>query len=224
MPRFARKSKKRPTGRGEIVTHAFFPDRRNLIDRRRLRAALNEVPIASSQCCDDGSRTEALTPASVLFPVVARPDGDFVLLTRRTEHLRDHPGQISFPGGRVEPEDTSAVHTALREAKEEIGLNPDHVEVVGFLPDYCTITGYRVTPVVAIVTPPFELTLDAFEVAGVFEVPLAFLLDPSNHQEHSIMRDGKPRKFFAVPYHDYFIWGATAGIILSLHRALSRLP
>ena len=190
------------------------------IDRERLRAVLKPEPVPLG-CRDDGSSVEALTPASVLFPLVPRAEGYFVLLTKRTDHLRDHPGQISFPGGRVEPEDLTPVHTALREAKEEIGLASDHVDVLGFLPDYCTITGYRVTPVVAIVTPPFDLTLDAYEVAGVFEVPLDFLLDPDNHQEHSIIREGRPRKFFAMPYGEHFIWGATAGIIMSLHRALA---
>ena len=191
-----------------------------LLDRERLRRALLTAPVAVSSTCDDGCRTESLTPASVLFPLVPRDDGFFVLLTQRTDHLRDHPGQISFPGGRVEPKDVSPVHTALREAHEEIGLAAEHVEVIGYLPDYCTITGYRVTPVVAIVKPPFELALDAHEVAHVFEVPLGFLLDPANHQEHAMLRDGEPRRFFAVPYEDYFIWGATAGIIMSLYRAL----
>lgn len=190
-------------------------------DRSRLCGVLHATPVAASSACDDGSRTESLTPASVLFPLVPRADGFFVLLTQRTDHLRDHPGQISFPGGRVEPEDLSPEHTALREAREEIGLAPEHIEVIGYLPDYCTITGYRVTPVVAIVTPPFELTPDVYEVAQVFEVPLDFLLDPINHQEHAILRDGKPRRFFAMSYGSYFIWGATAGIIMSLHRALT---
>lgn len=190
-------------------------------DRCRLCDVLHATPVAALRDRDEGSRTESLTPASVLFPLIPRADGFFVLLTQRTDHLRDHPGQISFPGGRVEPEDLSPAHTALREAREEIGLTPEHVEVIGYLPDYCTITGYRVTPVVAIVTPPFELTPDVYEVAQVFEVPLDFLLDPANHQEHEILRDGEPRRFFAMSYGNYFIWGATAGIIMSLHRALT---
>lgn len=191
------------------------------IDRDCLVRALCPEPDPAPRFCDEGSRAESLTPASVLVPLVPREEGFFVLLTQRTEHLRDHPGQISFPGGRVETEDLSPVHTALREAREEIGLAPEHVEVIGYLPDYCTITGYRVTPVVAIVTPPFDLCLDDYEVAAAFEVPLDFLMNPANHQEHAILRDGQPRKFFAMPYRDYFIWGATAGIIMSLHRAMT---
>lgn len=188
----------------------------------QLRRVLLPAPVACDRHVgDDGSSPESLTPASVLFPIVRRETGWNVLLTQRTDHLRDHPGQISFPGGRVEPEDQSPVHTALRETQEEIGLSADHIEVIGFLPDYCTITGYRVTPVVALVMPPFALSPDAHEVAQVFEVPFDFLMNPANHQEHVIQRNGRPRKFYAVPYQDYFIWGATAGIILSLHRALA---
>ncbi|WP_291847963.1 CoA pyrophosphatase, partial [Accumulibacter sp.] len=124
-------------------------------------------------------------PAAVLFPIVRRDGEPTVLLTQRTAHLKDHPGQISFPGGRREPTDPSPVHTALREAAEEIGLAATHIEIAGYLPEYLTSTGFRVTPVVAMVTPPFQLELDTFEVAEAFEVPLAFLLDPANHQQHS---------------------------------------
>mgnify|MGYP001197302185 CR=1 FL=1 len=159
-------------------------------------------------------------PAAVLVPVVARGQVPTVLLTRRTDHLHHHPGQISFPGGRVEAADTSPIDTALRETQEEIGLDRRHIELIGTLPDYLTGTGFRVTPVVGLVTPPFELTLDAFEVAEAFEVPLSHFLDPANHQEHSIVHEGRVRRFHAMPYHDYFIWGATAGIIMSLYRLL----
>ncbi len=144
-----------------------------------------------------------------------------MLLTLRTEHLRDHPGQISFPGGRVEKEDVSPEHTALREAQEEIGLSPGHVEIIGFLPEYRTVTGYRITPVVAFLTPPFELRPDPSEVAEVFEVPLSFLMNPANHQRHAREHQGVMRHFFAMPYGRHFIWGATAGIIVTLERALS---
>ena len=190
-------------------------------DWRSLCAALLSGPRRTPFLADDGVSEDALVPAAVLFPILDRADGPSVLLTQRTEALKHHPGQISFPGGRVEPEDLSPVHTALRETQEEIGLSSEHIDVIGFLPDYCTITGYRVTPVVALVTPPFDLSPDAHEVAQVFEVPFDFLMDPANHQEHVIQRNGRPRKFYAVPYQDYFIWGATAGIILSLHRALT---
>lgn len=159
-------------------------------------------------------------PAAVLVPLVIRPDRPSVLLTKRTEHLHHHPGQISFPGGRVEEGDASAVETALRETEEEIGLHSSHVELLGALPDYLTGTGFRVTPVVGLVHPPFALKLDAFEVAEAFEVPLSHFLDPGNHEEHSIMHEGRLRRFHAMPYQGYFIWGATAGIIMSLYRIL----
>jgi 8-oxo-dGTP pyrophosphatase MutT (NUDIX family) len=158
--------------------------------------------------------------AAVLFPIVLRPAAPTVLLTRRTDHLKDHPGQISFPGGRVEPDDVSPAHTALREAEEEIGLVPAHVEIAGYLPEYLTSTGFRVTPVVAVVTPPFSLRLDPFEVAEAFEVPLDFLLDPANHRRHALHYRGRLRHFHAMPWGEYFIWGATAGMIVSLSRAL----
>lgn len=154
------------------------------------------------------------------MPLVMRDTVPTVLLTRRTDHLHHHPGQISFPGGRVEEADVSPIDTALRETEEEVGLHRRHVELIGTLPDYFTGTGFRVTPVVGLVMPPFELTLDAFEVAEAFEVPLSHFLDPANHQEHSIVHEGRVRRFHAMPYHDYFIWGATAGIIMSLYRVL----
>lgn len=159
-------------------------------------------------------------PAAVLVPLVARGQVPTVLLTRRTDHLHHHPGQISFPGGRVEEADTSPIDTALRETEEEIGLDRRHIELIGTLPDYLTGTGFRVTPVVGLVTPPFELTLDAFEVAEAFEVPLSHFLDPANHEQHSIVHEGRVRQFHAMPYQGYFIWGATAGIIMSLYRVL----
>ena len=191
------------------------------IDLVRLRAVLPSEPLRTVFVTDDGVGDEELTPASVLFPIVLRETGPSVLLTQRTEDLRDHPGQISFPGGRVEPEDASPAHTALREAREEIGLLEHHVEVIGYLPEYRTITGYRIMPVVAFVRPPFALHPDSREVAEVFEVPLSFLLDSANHKRHTIQLQGKVRDFFAVPYGDRFIWGATAGIILGLARLVS---
>lgn len=159
-------------------------------------------------------------PAAVLVPLVARSAMPSVLLTRRTDHLHHHPGQISFPGGRVEEADDSPVETALRETEEEIGLDRSHVELLGSLPDYFTGTGFRVTPVVGVVHPPFDLHLDAFEVAEAFEVPLTHFLDPANHQRLSREFEGRTRHFYAMPYHDHFIWGATAGIIMSLYRLL----
>ncbi len=167
------------------------------------------------------TRQQVLVPAAVLFPIVLRPTGPTVLLTRRTEQLRDHPGQISFPGGRIDASDRSPEEAALREAMEEVGLNSRHIEIVGFLPEYRTVTGYQVTPVVGFVTPPFDLQPGASEVAEVFEVPLSFLLDSQNHQRHSRETPGGRRYFFAMPYGPYFIWGATAGMIVSLARAMA---
>ena len=190
------------------------------VDLDRLRASLLREPITGHFVQEDGGEGLPLTPAAVLFPIVLRDNGQTVLLTQRTAHLKDHAGQISFPGGRVEEEDQSPVHTALRETEEEIDLARKHVEVLGFLPEYRTGTGFRVTPVVALVTPPFELALDPFEVAEAFEVPLAFLLDPANHKRHSLHYRGALRHFFAMPYGDYFIWGATAGMIRSLTERL----
>jgi 8-oxo-dGTP pyrophosphatase MutT (NUDIX family) len=215
--------RKPATGSSPIALGPALPDPSNAdaIDVERLRAVLSPVPSRTQFAADDGVADEELTPASVLFPIVLREAGPAVLLTQRTEHLRDHPGQISFPGGRVEADDTSPAHTALREAQEEIGLSAAHIEIIGYLPEYRTGTGFRVTPVVALVRPPFELRPDPVEVAGIFEVPLAFLMDFANHQQHSAHSRGKLRHYFAMPYGDYFIWGATAGIIVTLARALA---
>jgi 8-oxo-dGTP pyrophosphatase MutT (NUDIX family) len=162
-----------------------------------------------------------LTAAAVLVPIVERPDGPTVLLTRRTAHLHDHAGQISFPGGRVDPCDVDPVACALREAEEEVGLSPDRTEVVGRLDTYETRTGFQIVPVVGIVRPPFELTPDSFEVAEIFEVPLAFVVDPANHQRQS-RKDigGVERQFWVLPYGSYFIWGATAGMLVNLSEVL----
>lgn len=187
-------------------------------DLARLRACLLPEPglhVINEAPEDDG----ALIPAAVLFPIVlhALPT---VLLTQRTAHLRDHPGQISFPGGRVEPEDRSPSETALREAAEEIGLPRSQVEIVGFLPEYRTGTGFRVTPVVGFVQPPVLASPDPFEVAEVFEVPLTFLLDATNHQRQSMHYRGRQREFYAMPYGERFIWGATAGMIRALYERI----
>lgn len=165
---------------------------------------------------------EPAAAAAVLVPIVLR-DELTVLLTQRTETLKKHAGQISFPGGRVDPEDTSPVHTALREAHEEIGLSADRVDPIGFLDGYRTGTGYVITPVVALVAPPFALTLEQSEVADVFEVPLRFLLDPANHQTHSREWRGRVRSYWAIPFGARYIWGATAGMLKNLSDRL-KLP
>jgi len=190
------------------------------MDLQQLRACLLEQPQTGALVIEDGAEHLTLTPAAVLFPIVVRDAGHTVMLTQRTAHLRDHAGQISFPGGRVEADDLSPTHTALRETEEEVGLSRERVEILGFLPEYRTGTGFRVTPVVGLVHPPFDLQPDPFEVAEVFEVPLAFLLDPANHQRHEMHYRGALRQYFAMPYGDYFIWGATAGMIRSLSQRL----
>lgn len=167
--------------------------------------------------------------ASVLVPLVQR-DELTVLFTRRTAHLTDHPGQISFPGGRAEPEDANAVATALREAQEEIGLAPAYVDVLGQLPTYTTGTSFIVTPVVGLVRPGFTLQADPFEVAEVFEVPLAFLMDPANHRWHEADFGGRRREFLSMPWtgpdaagqaQQYFVWGATAAMVRNFYRFLA---
>ena len=163
----------------------------------------------------------ALRPAAVLVPVISRCGDLSVLFTRRTDHLHDHAGQISFPGGRAEPHEESAVQTALRETEEEIGLAADRVEILGSLSEYLTVTGYRVTPVVGLVRTPLELRPDDFEVAEIFEVPLAFLLDPSNHQRNSVVHLGRQRHYYALPYEHYYIWGATAGMVMNFYSFLT---
>ncbi len=167
-------------------------------------------------------QNRALTPASVLLPIVERPEGLTMLLTQRTAHLTDHGGQISFPGGRADAGDASAIDTALRETEEEIGLSRQHVEVLGNLPDYLTATGYRVTPVVALVYPPFVLRAEPFEVAEIFEVPLAFLMNGMHHQRRAVeLPNGLGRRtFYAIPYERFFIWGATAGMLRNLFHLL----
>lgn len=171
-------------------------------------------------------RVAGRTPAhaSVLVPLVMR-DELTVLFTRRTEHLRDHAGQISFPGGRAEPEDAHPEATALREAQEEVGLEPQHVEVMGTLPIYQTVTAFMVTPVVALVSPGFRLAPDPSEVSEVFEVPLSFLMQPAHHRRHAVEVAGERREFLSMPWESserrYFIWGATAAMLRNLYRFLS---
>ena len=158
--------------------------------------------------------------AAVLVPLIDRPDGLTVLLTHRTTHLANHAGQVSFPGGRVDLADGDVEETALRETQEETGLDRSHVRIIGRLDIYITRTGFAVTPVVGVVTPPFELAPDPFEVAEVFEVPLSFLLDSNNHQVCSREFEGTVRYFYAMPYGRHYIWGATAGILMNLYEFL----
>lgn len=172
---------------------------------------------------DLDSRTKPvsrLIAAAVLVPIVCRVTGFMVLLTQRTQHLNDHPGQISFPGGRVEASDENAIATALRETREEIGLPPHRVDIRGYLDNYETATGFLVTPVVGFVQSDYPLALDPFEVAEVFEVPLAFLLDAANHRIGKRTGCGTQRRFWVFQYQHRYIWGATAGMLMNLVRRL----
>jgi 8-oxo-dGTP pyrophosphatase MutT (NUDIX family) len=161
-----------------------------------------------------------VTEAAVLIPILLKEDGLSVLLTQRTNHLRDHAGQISFPGGRMDPGDVGPNDTALRESEEEIGLDRNRVEIIGHMPQYLTVSGYSVTPVVGLVQTQDQYTLDEFEVADVFEVPLQFLMDPANHQIRMWQSAQGSRRFYAMPYENRFIWGATAGMLRNLYHLL----
>ncbi len=175
------------------------------------------------------NRTEA-TNASVLIPIVLRGPGQdqpTVLLTHRTARMSTHSGQIAFPGGKADATDADAVATALREAQEEVGLAPEFVQVLGQLPIYVTGSAFVITPVVALVHPGFTLAANPIEVADVFEVPLEFLMDPSNHRRHEVAWQDTTRQWFSMPYHDlgtgkeHFIWGATAGMLRNFYRFLA---
>ena len=158
---------------------------------------------------------KARMPAAVLVPLIPRPEGITVLLTQRAGHLSRHAGQVAFPGGRCDPGDGSIVHTALREAQEEVGLDPGRVEVLGVLPRYRTRTGFLITPVVGWIEPPFSLLPDPGEVADVFEMPLAFALDAGNHERHHRDADDGRRYFYVLPFEDRYIWGATAAMLVN---------
>ena len=207
-----------------VPAHRLQPD--------ALRQRFADPPRWTPEFPGDGGRFKLEgepTAAAVLVPLVMRAGGLHVLLTLRTAHLRDHAGQISFPGGRSEIDDVDEVATALRETEEEIGLDRSFIEVIGQLPVYTTVTSYVVTPVVALVQPGFTLLPDSFEVAEVFEVPLHFLMAPAHHRRHSIQLDGQPRHFLSMPWQDaqskaehYFIWGATAAMLRNLYGFLSQ--
>lgn len=198
---------------------------------RRRAAPGNAAALALPRFLPEGARGDhdlnpdmlpepPLKRAGVLVPLVERPAGLTVLLTRRTDHLHDHAGQVSFPGGRVEPGDADALAAALRESEEEIGLPRGRVEPVGRLDTYVTRTGFEITPVVGLVDPPPALAPDPFEVAEIFEVPLEFVVDPANHETHSRVFAGAERSFYVLPWPGYYIWGATAGMLVNLAEVL----
>ena len=204
----------------------------HVLDPLNLRDRFQSPPVWRPEITDENRQVIAadiiqrrqaagkVTRAAVLIPLLLKSDGLSVLLTQRTDHLHDHAGQISFPGGRMDPGDSSPNDTALRESEEEIGLNRASVEIIGHLPQYLTVSGYSVTPVVGLVKPQAEYVLDAFEVADVFEVPLHFLMDPANHQVRVWESDQGSRRFYSMPYENRFIWGATAGMLRNLYHLL----
>lgn len=169
-----------------------------------------------------GTEAETVRAAAVLVPVVARSGGATVLLTRRSHELPTHAGQVAFPGGKIDDIDAGPVAAALRETEEETGIGREHVEIVGFLDVYQTGTGFRVQPVVAILDPGFEARPEPGEVDEIFEVPLAFLMDPANHQTHNREWRGVKRYYYAMPYGEHYIWGATAGMLRNLYDRVYR--
>ena len=187
-----------PAGREDYGDHALNPDLREMIVRPGLR------------------------DAAVLVPVVDHADGASVILTQRTLTLRNHSGQIAFPGGKIDPEDQTPAAAALREAREEIGLEPAMVEPLGYLTPYLTRTGYRIVPVLGRVDPDHRIIINPEEVSDTFEVPLSFLMTSDNHRRGSRPFKGKTRYFYEMPFNDRYIWGITAGIIRSLYERVYR--
>ena len=189
---------------------------------------LNRAPVEKARFSDDDLNPEARIippgvvprPAAVLVPVIAGADDLRLLLTQRTAHLSSHGGQVAFPGGRIDETDEGPVAAALREAEEETGIAPRFVEPLGFLDTYLTGTSYRVVPVVAVLRPGYRLSPHAGEVADIFEMPLAFLMNPDHHLRHSRNYQGRERFYYAMPYGERYIWGATAGMIRNLYTLL----
>lgn len=196
--------------------------------RRLLAERLSDTPPAPD-CLPEGGDydlnphvtpgpTHPLRPAGVLVPLIERRSGPAVLLTRRASHLPNHAGQISFPGGGMQADDRDYVAAALRETHEEVGIPPERIEISGYLGLYRTVTDYCVLPVVGFVPPEIPLRPDPNEVTEAFEVPLDYLMDPDNHERHSRKWNGQVRYFYAIPYRDYYIWGATAAMLVDFHR------
>ena len=197
------------------------PGRGEIVSRLATSPRLEDLLTGDDLERQHANSLVGLKPAAVLLLVVDHPGNPTVVFTQRTAHLADHAGQISFPGGRTDESDETAEHTALREAEEEIGVPASRVEVLGRLPEYHTSTGYRVTPVVGWAEPPLSYRPDPHEVADVFEVPLSFLLDTANHRYESAFFKGRMRRYWAMPYGDRFIWGATAGMLVTFQRIVT---
>lgn len=202
-------------------TPRLVPTRAQIVERLASHPPLAELLTADDLEKQHLNAREALRPAAVLVLIVNHASPTIVF-TQRTAHLADHAGQISFPGGRCDEQDCTPERTALREAEEEIGLEPARVEILGRLPEYCTSTGFCVTPVVAWAEPPLMYRPDPHEVADVFEVPMAFLLDTANHRHESAFYKGRMRKYWAMPYGERFIWGATAGMLVTFQRIVTQ--
>ncbi|MFZ2101450.1 MAG: CoA pyrophosphatase [Oricola sp.] len=205
-------------------------DERFTVADFRSRAAERAGPIQRGDFGDHHLNPDAkemflsanMRDAAVLIPVIDRPEAPTVLLTRRTMNLRTHSGQIAFPGGRIDPEDHDAETAAMRECQEETGIGPEHIEVVGRLPDYMAGSGFRIAPVLSVLTPDFTITPNPHEVDAVFEVPLAFLMDEVNHAQASRVVGEHLRHYYEMPYGDWHIWGVTAGIIRVMYERLYR--
>ncbi|MCU0789667.1 MAG: CoA pyrophosphatase [Nitratireductor sp.] len=193
-----------------------------MLARQRLPAGIGEThgDHVHSPGYADWVISRAVKPAAVLVPFAERPGGINIILTKRLDNLRSHSGQVAFPGGKIDPEDVSPEAAALREAHEEIALEPSQVEVIGRLPDYLSGSGYRIAPVLGLVAPAASFIANPQEVDYVFEVPLAFLMDPANHRRGSRMFQGAERQFIEMPYGEHYIWGVTAGILRLLHDRL----
>ncbi|WP_252926117.1 CoA pyrophosphatase [Aliihoeflea sp. 40Bstr573] len=176
--------------------HSLNPDLRHLIVHERLR------------------------DAAVMIAAVDHPDGATIILTKRTEKLRSHSGQIAFPGGRIDPTDPTPEFAAIRETEEEIGIGAETIEIVGRMPDYVSGSGFRISPVLGVARPGFMLTLNEDEVDDAFEVPLSFLMDPANHNRDSRIWQERERFFYTMPFGERYIWGVTAGIIRTLYERL----
>ncbi|MEA2940280.1 MAG: hypothetical protein QOD09_809 [Bradyrhizobium sp.] len=210
---------------GDIGSAEFF-DRARARLRFEIPPGLNDasiIPVSGDPGNDRMlqiiAQERPIRPAAVLIPVVDHPQPT-VLLTQRAAHLNDHAGQISFPGGKIDATDASPLDAALREAEEEIGLNREFIDPIGYLDLYATGFGFRILPALARIKPGFKLRINETEVDDAFEVPLAFLMDPANHQLHSKEFRGMERSYYAMPFAERYIWGATAGILRVLYERI----